>query len=101
MFIIYKKIMGKIFELDNHKIEIEEEMKMKHLRAIYPVIKNVENQNEIELLYTLAKTLFISFDWENDVKKFEDFIDNLWTKHVEVLSKEIMGVYSNSEKKST
>jgi hypothetical protein len=35
------------------------------------------------------------------VKKFEYFIDNLSTKHVEVLSKEIMGVYSNTEKKST
>ena len=93
--------MGKIFEIENHKIEIEEEMKMKHLRAIYPVIKNIENQNEIELLYILARTLFISFDWENDVKKFEYFIDNLWTQHIELLSKEIMGVYSNTEKKST
>lgn len=93
--------MGKIFEIENHKIEIEEEMKIKHLRAIYPFIKNIDNQNEIELLYILARTLFISFDWENDVKKFEDFIDNLWTQHIELLSKEIMGVYSNTEKKST
>jgi hypothetical protein len=54
--------MGKIFEIENHKIEIEEEMKIKHLRAIYPFIKNIDNQNEIELLYILARTLFISFD---------------------------------------
>lgn len=99
-YIINNKNMGKIFELNERKIEIEAEMKMKHLREIYPVIKNGA-ENEIELLYTLAETLFISIDWENDKKKFKDFIDNLWTKDLPKFSQEIMSVYQDNEKKNT
>jgi len=52
------------------------EIKTKHMRKLYPLFSQIEN-DEINWMIEVSKVLFIDIDWENDIIKYEEFIDNL------------------------
>lgn len=58
------------------KINLVSEIKMKHMKKLMPIFNNMD-WNEIENTAKMAEVLFIDLNWNNDLNKFKDFMDEL------------------------
>lgn len=99
-----------IFNIKNMEVKIKEnililetEIKMKHIRILFPLFKNLENWNinEIEILDKVIDCLFISINWENDKTKLKEFMDNLdfdWIEQLSLIIWEIMQKLQDKKK---
>jgi len=65
------------FKIWENTIQLEDEIKMKHLRKLMPVMKKYTagEIEEIEMTVEASKIFFITINWEVDVVKFEEIMD--------------------------
>ena len=80
---------------------LDDEIKMKHLKVLYPLMQNWNSLNEIELVCKVVETLWISINWDKDKIKILDFIDNLTIENIEILATVIWKIldWLNGKKK--
>lgn len=78
-------------EIGENIIILEDEIKMKHLKVLYPIFKKIETGelSEILIIENVISTLFVSLNWENDKAKLSEFIDNLWMDWINILSENV------------
>lgn len=78
-------------EIGENIIILEDEIKMKHLKVLYPIFKKIETGelSEILIIENAISTLFVSLNWENDKAKLSEFIDNLWMDWINILSENV------------
>ena len=93
-FLTYINMEVKIWE---NTLVLEDKIKMKQIRVIYPLFKDLENWkiDEMSILDKVIEVLFISLDWDTSKEKLEDFMDNLELDWIEQLSEFIWKTMDN------
>lgn len=88
----------KIIEVWNKSVGFINEIKAKHMRKIYPLMQKIE-WNEIDITIEVSKILFIDLDGEKDVKKYEEFVDELSIPDMTKLLEEVWSIIADGSKK--
>ena len=79
------------FKLWKNNFVFEDDIRMKHLRVLMPYIKKMEAKeiSEIDLVCEASKIFFVSMNWENNLEKFSEELDNLKFTEVTEFSEKI------------
>lgn len=65
------------FKIWENTIQLEDVIKMKHLRKLMPVMKKYDAKEieEIEMTVEASKIFFLTVNWETNISKFEEIMD--------------------------
>lgn len=79
-------------------INYESDIKMKHMRSMYPFLQEVESDS-INAIVEISKIIFIDLEWDKDVKKYLDFLDDLSIPDMNKFMDFIWKIIAESSKK--
>lgn len=88
------------FKIWEKNLCFENEIKMKHLRKLMPLVQNLQEKKitEIDLVIEASKIFFISMDWENNLEKFSETMENFSLPETTQFSEKIWEIISEAVK---
>jgi len=89
------------FKIWENTLQLEDEIKMKHLRKLMPVMKKYEAKeiDEIEMVVQASKIFFLTVNWESDVVKFEEILDEFTLEETTEFSEKMWEIIEKAARK--